>query len=199
MLLKKGLFVLLFVITLFLILNRLGKKVNLNPGYSIGQKIDSLNNVYVFYNGGQGNVEGRNTKNGYNIGLKYQCVEFIKRYYLEHYKHKMPNSYGHAIHFYDPKLKDGGFNKERALYQFSNPSRVQPKEGDIIVMNKTRSNEYGHVGIISKVKKREVEMIQQNAGPFSPSRVSLSIKKFKNGNWCIKNDRVLGWLSMEKE
>lgn len=47
-----------------------------------GAPLDSLNGVVVYYNDGMGAVHGRNTVDGYNVGLKYQCVEFVKRYYL---------------------------------------------------------------------------------------------------------------------
>ncbi len=50
--------------------------------YEVGDKVDSLNGVYVYYNSNVGNVSGRNlASDGYNLGLKYQCVEFVKRYY----------------------------------------------------------------------------------------------------------------------
>ncbi|MFN6047371.1 MAG: hypothetical protein ACK45C_05080, partial [Bacteroidota bacterium] len=65
--------------------------------HSIGDKLDSFNNVYVYYNGSISHVLERNiSKDGYNLGLKFQCVEFVKRYYYQYYKHKMPDSYGHA-------------------------------------------------------------------------------------------------------
>lgn len=39
--------------------------------YEIGERLDSLNHVVVYYNGGMGNISGRNTApDGYNIGLK---------------------------------------------------------------------------------------------------------------------------------
>lgn len=76
------------------------KKFNFNSEHTVGQAIDSLNGVYFYYNGSVDNVVGRNTTaDGYNLGLKYQCVEFVKRYYFEHFNHKMPNSYGHAKDF----------------------------------------------------------------------------------------------------
>ena len=72
----------------------------------IGDKVDSLNGVFVYYNHSVGNVSGRNTTaDGYNLGLKYQCVEFVKRYYYENLNHKMPNSYGHAKDFFVTYLK----------------------------------------------------------------------------------------------
>ena len=92
------------------------KKFNFNRNYSVGQQIDSLNGVFVFYNGGVDNVSGRNTTlDGYNLGLKYQCVEFVKRYYYEHLNHKMPDSYGHAKDFFDKTLTDGQKNRKRNL------------------------------------------------------------------------------------
>ncbi len=78
--------------------------VNPNPSFSIGKTLDSFNNVAVYYNGSVENIVERNTTpDGYNLGLKYQCVEFVKRYYYEYYHHKMPDSYGNAIDFYDKK------------------------------------------------------------------------------------------------
>src|SRR5690606_23830292 len=68
----------------------------------VGKPVDSLNGVVVYYNGAVGHVLERNVAaDGYNIGLKYQCVEFVKRYYYEHLQHKMPDSYGHAKDFFD--------------------------------------------------------------------------------------------------
>lgn len=163
-----------------------------NP--EVGEKIDSLNNVYVYYNDNVGNVIGRNVQNGYNIGLKYQCVEFVKRYYYEFYNHKMPDSYGHALSFYNPSLKDGELNTQRDLTQFNNPSKSKPMVGDLIVLDATLTNSYGHVAIISDVKDDKIEIIQQNPGPSGPSREIFKLKKNENSLWSIQNDRVLGTL-----
>lgn len=81
------------------------KKFNFNPVFEVGQKLDSLNGVYVYYNGGVNNITERNkTADGYNLGLKYQCVEFVKRYYYERFNHKMPDAYGHAKDFFDQTI-----------------------------------------------------------------------------------------------
>jgi hypothetical protein len=190
---KKSLIILGILIVAFFSYKGL-KKANFNSDYEVGQKIDSLNNVYVFYNGGVDNVVQRNTKDGYNLGLKYQCVEFVKRYYYEYYNHKMSDSYGHAISFYDKNLSDGKLNKQRNLIQYSNPSISMPRESDLIVMDGTIFNKYGHVAIISKVTDNKVEIIQQNPGPYSPSRETFDLTKTKDGKWKIENERILGWL-----
>lgn len=173
-------------------------KFDLNNKYSVGQKIDSLNGVYVFYNGGIGNVSGRNTtSDGYNLGLKYQCVEFVKRYYFEHLNHKMPDSYGHAKDFYNKNLSDGHKNKQRNLIQYSNPSKTKPKVDDLLIFQGTIINKYGHVAIISNVSKDKIEIIQQNPGPFGHAREMFPFIN-SDGKWKIKNERILGWLRKEK-
>jgi len=167
------------------------------PGtYSVGDKVDSLNGVYVYYNGAVSNVSGRNTaSDGYNLGLNYQCVEFVKRYYYEYFKHKMPNSYGHAKDFYDVKLKDGQLNKQRNLVQYSNPSKLKPKVNDLIIFDGTRFNKYGHVAIVSKVTDKGIEIIQQNPGPMASSRARYTLSN-NDETWKVSGGNVLGWLRM---
>lgn len=165
-----------------------------NLSYSVGDPIDSLNGVYVYYNGSVSNVEGRySTTDGYNLGLKYQCVEFVKRYYYKHLGHKMPDSWGHAKSFYDDSVKDGNQNKTRNLKQYSNPSTSKPKINDLIIFDGTRWNEYGHVAIVSKVTENSVEIIQQNPGANGSSRANYEIKH-KDGLWSFVDQKILGWL-----
>lgn len=162
--------------------------------FEVGQQIDELDGVAVYYNGKVGNVTGRNlADNGYNLGLKYQCVEFVKRYYFEHFNHEMPDSYGHAKDFFDKNLKDGQYNKRRNLFQYSNPSESRPKEGDLLIFDKTIFNSYGHVAIVSKVMKNKIEIIQQNPGPLGRSREVFRLRK-EGDKWRIGGERVLGWL-----
>lgn len=169
-------------------------QVGFTPKLKVGQKIDSLNGVYVYYNGSVGNVVGRNTTaDGYNLGLKFQCVEFVKRYYYQHLKHKMPDSYGHAKDFYDRTVVDGGKNKKRNLIQFTNTSKSKPQVNDLLVFDGNVFNQYGHVAIISKVTSSQIQIVQQNPGPNAKSRISLDLN-YKHGKWTIKHDEILGWL-----
>jgi len=168
------------------------------PGcpHEIGDPIDSLNGVTVYYNGHVPNVSGRNlTTDNYNLGLKYQCVEFVKRYYYEFYGHKMPDPWGHAVDFFDPSLEDGTRNARRDLIQYRNPSQSQPKVGDLIVFNGTIAGGYGHVAIISDVKDKEIEIIQQNPGPYANSRATFPLK-YQDKTWQT-DSTILGWLRKE--
>jgi len=154
--------------------------------------IDNLDGVKVYYNGKVTNVHGRNvTRDGYNLGLRYQCVEFVKRYYYEYYRHKMPNSYGHAREFYDLRIQGEGFNKARGLMQYSNGGRVRPRKGDIIVFGPYPDNQFGHIGIISSVTEKSVEIIQQNVD----RHTRANYRTVSSGsNFYIQDIQVLGWL-----
>ncbi|HLP14575.1 MAG TPA: CHAP domain-containing protein [Flavobacteriales bacterium] len=160
----------------------------------LGDKVDSLNGVYVFYNGSIDHTEGRNkASDGYNFGLKYQCVEFVKRYYYLHLKHKMPDTWGNAKDFFDAGVNDGKLNKKRNLLQFKNPSASKPKVNDLLIMDATTGNPYGHVCIVSKVSDEELEVVQQNPGPTAPSRDVYPLLR-ANKRYMVGGLRVLGWL-----
>jgi surface antigen len=177
-------------ITIFFVFN----KNVFHKSYNIGDPIDSLNHVCVYYNETSSNVSGRNlAADGYNLGLKYQCVEFVKRYYYEYLGHKMPDSYGHAKDFFDKNLKDGELNKKRNLIQYSQFGSTKPKENDILVIDGFKNHPYGHVAIISKVTKRRIEVVQQNC---VHSHNTFRLKN-TNGKWRICLRGVLGWLRKE--
>jgi surface antigen len=178
---------------------RLIKKVNPNPHFEVGQVLDSLNGVKVYYNGGVGHTGARNVAaDGYNIGLTFQCVEFVKRYYYEFYHHKMPDSYGNAKDFFDRSVEDGTISETRGLVQFTNPGKAKPCIGDLLVFDATVGNPYGHVAIVSRVNHSSIELIQQNPGPFASSRIILGLDSTSTG-FKIQESRLLGWLRMKDE
>jgi len=121
--------------------------------FEIGQVMDTFNNVPVYYNGNNyTNVVGRNvTADGYNLGLKFQCVEYVKRYYYNVYNHRMPNAYGHAKDLFDTSLEDVGFNTQRGLMQYRNSRYEAPQVGDILIYGAYEGNPFGHTGIVTKV------------------------------------------------
>lgn len=175
----------------------LATRVNPNRNYSPGDVMDNLDGVSVYYNGRINETHGRNlTEDGYNLGVKYQCVEFVKRYYYEHYGHRMPDSYGNAVDFFEEGIADVKLNERRGLIQYTNPSSEKPKEGDLLVYAATSSNEFGHVAIVASVEGSKLEIIQQNAGKRGRSRARYNLSQTAEGEWQIGNDRIMGWLRM---
>lgn len=159
--------------------------------------IDSFEGVFVYYNGRLGEDHGRHkTDDGYNLGFRWQGPEFVKRYYLEVYDHKMPDPYGRAVDFYDPKLDNGEINNARGLRQFSNPGYTPPRPGDLLVIAPSSGRPYGQVGIVTHIANGQVEYIQQNPGPKASTRSSFDLNN-KMGQFTVgKPGQVLGWLRM---
>lgn len=188
----KALFLLCAFVLALVVWNRYSPLFPEHAPIAIGAPLDSLDGVIVHHNGGMGNVSSRNVVDGYNVGLRYQCVEFVKRYYLEHYGHRMPNSYGHAKDFFDTTVVDGALNTARGLLQFTNNSGAKPLPGDLLVLDGWKGNPYGHVAIVSKVEDGEVEIVQQNCGA---TRETIDLE-MHDGKWRLGSRRALGWLRM---
>ena len=172
-------------------------RINPNSQHAVGEQLDVLNGVAIYYNGGVNTVQGRNlSQHGYNLGLHYQCVEFVKRYYFERHGHRMPDTCGHAKDFFDPALSDGSLNAKRAMLQFTNGSSEQPQAEDLLVFAPSLLNRYGHVAIIASVGTGTLQIAQQNPGPFGSSREDLELTQ-REGRWYIEQSRVLGWLRLQ--
>jgi hypothetical protein len=187
---------LLTVCVLTATLYLLGSRLNLNDQRQIGEQIDALDGVAIYYNGGVNHVQDRHlSADGYNLGLRYQCVEFVKRYYFEHFHHRMPDSYGHAKDLFDPKVADGSLNPQRGLLQFRNSSHSAPQPGDVVVFAPSLLNRFGHVAIVAQVSGEHIQIAQQNPGPFASSRETIRLNE-QNGVWRMEHSRVLGWLRM---
>lgn len=171
-------------------------RVNVNLARTPGEVIDTFEGIPVYYNGAINHVEGRNlAPDGYNIGLRWQCVEFVKRYYFERFGHRMPEARGHAKSFFAAALQDGELNKARDLVQYRNGGATTPAVGDIVVFAPWLFNPYGHVAIVSRVDADAVEVVQQNPGPFGTSRERLALSGI-DGRVNLGTARVLGWLRL---
>ena len=171
-------------------------RINLNPRHAVGEQLDALNGVAIYYNGGVNTVQGRHlSKDGYNLGLRYQCVEFVKRYYFERYNHRMPDTYGHAKDFFDPRLNEGELNTQRAMLQFHNGGSTAPQADDLLVFGPSLLNRYGHVAVIASVGAASLEIAQQNPGPFGSARENLALTQ-QADRWTIQAPKVLGWLRL---
>ncbi len=177
------------------ILSLLGLSLtNHNP--EVGAVLDTYNSVAIYYNGYFTNTNGRNlSSDGYNLGLKWQCVEFVKRYYYNKYGHKMPDSYGHARTFFDDSLGDQEMNEARNMLQFRNTRRHIPKVDDLIIYGASAENPFGHMGIISQIVDGKIIMVQQNMG--TKTRQELILAEYE-GIYTIADFNIKGWLRINQ-
>lgn len=152
---------------------------------------DSLNGVYVYNNGlayEQSHGKHFSSDNSYYFGKKWQCVEFVKRYYFLHYNFRFADGMGHAKSFFDARVKHGTLNKQRGLLQFKNDSTEKPRAGDLLVFD----GKFGHVAIVSAVSEDKIEMVQQNI--LMTPRETLPLVKKENHYTIGDSKKPLGWL-----
>lgn len=157
-----------------------------------GTKIDEYQGVAVYSNGTDYmSSHGLSySDDEYYYGYKWQCVEYVKRFYYEIYHHEMPDGAGNAKYFFNPMLGQGELNEQRGLVQFANGGNEKPKEGDLLVFN---DSAYGHVAIVCGVGDDWIEVIQQNS---EIPREKYSLVN-KNGTYTLSGERdPAGWLRM---
>ncbi|PTX99468.1 CHAP domain-containing protein [Verrucomicrobia bacterium LW23] len=158
--------------------------------------IDSYRGVKVYDNGPDFvKSHGRHfSLTGYYYGQRWQCVEYIKRFYFDALGHAMPEVFGHARDFFDNETPQGEVNAKRDLLQYRNGGNVPPQADDLLV-SQLIAGGYGHVAIITKVQGNVVDVVQQNCGADN-TRVTLQLQKDADGNYHLEmyGQPVAGWL-----
>lgn len=166
-----------------------------NSERGIGNVLDTYKGVDVFFNGDD-YVEtfGKHySSDGYYYGYKWQCVEYVKRFYKDALNHEMKDGYGHAKDFFDESVGQGELNEKRGLIQYRNGEDEKPKEDDLLVFTDTT---YGHVVIISEVGDDYIEVVQQNMGKESRDKFDLSCI---DGKYYVGGKREAAcWLRLEE-
>jgi len=190
---KKTIYVL---ISIFLAMTLLGVILYLNRDEAkVEREIDSYKSVVVYDNGK--NIEnnyGRHySEDGYYYGEKWQCVEFVKRFYYDAKRHRIPDVLGNAKDFFDSAVPQGKLNHRRGLLQFRNGDNVRPEVDDLLVFT---GGKYGHVAIITVVNEDSIEIIQQNVKGQPRQILSLTIKK--DQYYVGTTNPPAGWLRKEE-
>jgi CHAP domain len=157
----------------------------------VGKSLDSYKGVAVYDNGlAFFRSHGKNfAPDGYYFGQKWQCVEFIKRFYYQAKGHKMPDAMGNAKSFFEPDLPDGSLNSRRQLVQFHNGSTHAPRPDDLLVFDDTH---FGHVGIITRLGSNSLQIIQQNV--LFKTRQTFTVVTSNEHFYVTSPRRPAGWL-----
>jgi len=120
---------------------------------NFGQIVGEFNGVPIYCNGPKTPKYFSNEKyeyKGYITGYKWQCVEYVVRFYKHVYGLEIRG--GDAYEWFD-------LASEKELKRFPNGDRYAPQAGDILC---SESGRWGHVGIIREVGPDYVVVIQQN-------------------------------------
>lgn len=152
---------------------------------NFGDAMGSFNGVTSYYNP-SGHVSNTyNYLNDINTGMKWQCVEYVNRYYLQNYDKDIRIVGQNAVDYF-------GNAGQRGLEAYTNGGPVAPQIGDILCLS---GNTYGHVAIIREVNASNIKVIQQNSG--SADYVNFSFPRSGNtinGAQLGSGYSVQGWL-----
>jgi len=152
---------------------------------NFGDAMGSFNGVTTYFNP-SGHVSNTyNYLNETNTGMKWQCVEYVNRYYLQTSGMNIRIVGQNAVDYYTNA-------SQRGLDAYPNGGSVAPQVGDILCLS---GNTYGHVAIIREVNASSVKVIQQNSG--NADYVNFSFPRTENtinGSQLGSGYAVQGWL-----
>lgn len=161
-------------------------------GKNFDTYLGQFNGVAVYSNGTSNYYSGTaNYVNGTYTGIKWQCVEYVRRYYLTVYNTDLASKHiGDANTWYDNASKMG-------LTSYRNSSTTSiPQTGDILVSN---GGKYGHIAIVKSVSNNKVYTIQQNfSNDYNDTDRALDISTDSKGRYTVKgfsrSYSIKGWL-----
>lgn len=127
-------------------------------------------------------------------GIKWQCVEYVRRWYIQVLQLSFP-SIENAIDLWNiPYVYDTITNKQHRFYSIVNGSNLEPKPADILVFKHSKIYPYGHVAIITRVTKDTIYLAEQN---FSDTKWTRPYsRKIKRRLDIIMDPLVLGWKTI---
>ncbi len=166
----------------------------INTKAAHGIQVGEFNSVIAYSNGSTDynnkNTQTNHSYNGTTTGLEWECVEYINRYYLQHYGKDIRGSGGHAKTYYDTA-------ENRGLVAYPNDGSEPPRAGDIIV---SEYGSYGHVAIVREVTSNYIYVIHQNFLENSAdNRYPLAYDSTRNHISAFNKDgryAVKGWLRL---
>jgi len=164
-----------------------------------GTDLGAFNGVSAYSNCDHSCVECNNFCESLNyindvyVGIKWQCVEYVRRYYLSVYDLDLASRHrGDANTWYANAAAMG-------LNSYPNGGDITPQVGDILVSD---VKDYGHVAIVRSVSDGEVCTIQQNWYNNSNDTNKCLTLSVSDGKYTVGgfNDSypIHGWLRAPK-
>lgn len=147
-----------------------------NNNYRFGTTTGTYNGVPAYSNCHYTYFSGQpNSYSGYTTGYKWQCVEYVARYFKAVFNKKIAG--GNANTYCDNASAKGLKKSDNGK------TGDKPQPGNVICSN---GGSYGHCAIVRKVGSDYVEVIEQNFNSSSSdANHRLSLKKDSNGKYKV--------------
>ena len=168
-------------------------RIDPTSGEPWGRRLDDLDGVAIYSNGPIGRPRSPGDS-GY--GERWECVEFVRRYYAVRGIADLPRLGGGrgAVDFWTTRMPSN-------LRRVSNGTSELPQRGDLIVMS-GGSDKKGHVAIVASGRSSEVLARHQNA---HDTRLELRVTDKRLGGvirYTLRNMSgytTLGWYTTKPE
>jgi len=156
--------------------------------------IGITNNTVVFSNK---NIikQKLNYINGIFTGIRWQCVEFARRYLIINYGltfKQIENAHEifKLINFENLQTN----NKFQPIYKHLNGCKILPKVGSLLIWNDSvDENATGHVAIITKISiPNYIEVCEQN---WHIEKLNRKIKSIYSNGFFILDKHLIGWIN----
>ena len=156
-------------------------------------------NVIAFSN--ENSNHQANYYNGIYTGLKYECVEFVRRWLIIVYGITF-DSVDHAKDIY---------NLNHFLNILNPRNKIKIKKcingsdkisfGDLVIWtNQGEFKEHGHVAVVVKIKNNQVYIAEQNTTNKSWNGKKYSRKLLFNNNILVDREypdtKIIGWIQL---
>ena len=171
---------------------------SLNKEKALGE----VNNVisYANNNSNKNNYVNNIYVNNIYTGLKWQCVEFARRYLIINYNITF-NSIDNAYNIFDlPYFISLKNNMIIPIRKYVNGSKTPPMKDSLLIWNRYYKNT-GHVAIITNIDNTTITIAEQNYNNNSWNGNNYSRKLkivFDNGMYYIASNNILGWINYDK-
>ena len=147
-------------------------------------------------------------EDGIHTGLKWQCVEFARRYWIKHFAavlRKIPiaSEIWQQTFAWALPLES---NKIVPIERFENGSHVIPMVGDLLIYGQHPNQRTGHVAVIVEVNENCVRVAEQNryndklwVGGHYSHEIEMTVE---NGGFYLHDHdcpAMLGWMRLKRD
>ncbi len=179
-----------------------------------GKPLGSHMNVIAYSSDGKECIDPSKMEsyyyNGIYTGLKWQCVEYARRYLIINHNITFDSvDFAYQIfdlnHFISLKRQNDVnpiINIMKVLNRSIITKNTIPMKGDLLIWDKrVTMNNTGHVAVITKITKNHIYIAEQNwdniswSGQYSRKLPII----YKNNILDIDSPNIMGWIKFEKD
>ncbi|MBI5189737.1 MAG: SBBP repeat-containing protein [Nitrospirae bacterium] len=136
------------------------------------------------------NSGGNSEVGGVYMGFKWECVEYVRRFYYMNYGIDLASKHtGNAETFF-------AHASDMGLVAYGNGDGTPPEVGDIVCSNYTVGDAVGHVAIVKSVDANGIHVIEQNFN--NDARDVDHFILFNGNNYTLEgfsgSYSIIGWL-----